>query len=263
MKVFLEYLSYVLVFSGCFAISFFGVQGEPYQMVMSQTTPSGQLAIVIDDFGYGATGTEQMLALGIPITVAILPFSEYAEQEGQIAIETGNQVLVHMPMESLSGDPSWVGAEGIFRTMTTERIIEQTEKAFAILPMAVGINNHMGSAIMEDERTLSAVFSVMQEKGDIFFLDSVTTANSKGEELAKAYGVPFIKRDVFLDSTQDVEIVKANLQKAGDIALEHGFAVAIGHVGSEGGAVTAQAIAEMIPILQNQGIEFVFLSSLV
>ncbi|MFI3174537.1 MAG: divergent polysaccharide deacetylase family protein [Bacillota bacterium] len=263
MKLFLENFGYACLFLFCLAVTFFGIQTEPYKMAMSQNATSAKIAIVIDDFGYGASGTEQMFSLSIPLSVAILPFSEFAEKEGVLAVEHGKEVLVHMPMEALTGDPSWVGSEGIFRTMTTEKIIEQTKKAFEILPMAVGLNNHMGSAIMEDERSLSAVFSYMQEKGDVFFLDSVTTAKSQGERLAKVYDVPFIKRDVFLDGTKDVETIKNNLQKAGEVALEHGFAVAIGHVGIEGGEATATALAEMIPILQNQGIEFVFLSGLV
>ncbi len=263
MKCVLEYFSYVLVFLCCFIFSFLGVQNEPHTMAMTEGVKSGKLAIVIDDFGYGAEGTLDMLSLDIPLSVAIMPFSEKAVEEADLAVEKGKEVIVHMPMESLSGNPSWVSPEGIFRTMTTEKIVEQTEKAFAILPMAVGLNNHMGSAIMEDERTLSAVLSVMQAKGNVFFLDSVTTAKSRGEELAQLYGVPFIKRDVFLDSTKDINTIKANIEKAGKVALEYGSAVAIGHVGVEGGDATVVALKEMIPILQNSGVEFVFLSSLV
>ncbi len=42
----------------------------------------------------------------------------------------------------------------------------------------------------------------------MYFLDSLTTAKSVGEEVAKEVGVPYIKRDVFLDSTQDIKTVE-------------------------------------------------------
>ena len=34
-----------------------------------------RLAILIDDFGYCGAGTEEMLALSIPFTAAVMPFS--------------------------------------------------------------------------------------------------------------------------------------------------------------------------------------------
>ena len=37
------------------------------------------LAVIIDDFGYNGEGTEEMLDLDIPLTAAIMPFSEKAE----------------------------------------------------------------------------------------------------------------------------------------------------------------------------------------
>ncbi len=75
-------------------------------------------------------------------------------------------------------------------------------------------------------------------------------------------GVCILGRDVFLDSTKDVEQVKANLRKAAEIAGKNGSAVAIGHVGPEGGKTTAEAIAALIPELEDAGIEFVTVGEL-
>ena len=72
----------------------------------------------------------------------------------------------------------------------------------------------------------------------------------------------FLARDIFLDSTDDVNVVKANLRKAAEVALEKGYALAIGHVGPEGGMVTVQAIRELIPELEAAGVTFVTVSQL-
>lgn len=221
----------------------------------------GELAILIDDFGYCGEGTEEMLALPIPFTAAVMPFSKCTEADAEAVRQAGKEIFIHMPMESLTGKKEWVGEKGIFRDMTDEAIRERTREAFSILPDAAGLNNHMGSAIMEDERSLSAVMDIVKEE-NAMFVDSMTTAKSVGRSVAAKKGVPFFGRDVFLDSTDDVEVVKANLRKAAEIALEKGYALAIGHVGPEGGMVTVRAIQELIPELEQAGITFVTVSEL-
>ena len=221
----------------------------------------GELAILIDDFGYCGEGTEEMLALPIPFTAAIMPFSSCTAEDAEAVRRAGKEIFIHMPMESLTGKREWVGEKGIFRDMSDAEIRARVEEAFVILPDAVGLNNHMGSAIMEDKRSLSAVMDVLREK-KVLFVDSVTTANSLGKRIATEKGVFFQARDVFLDSTDDVEVVKANLRKAATVALEKGSALAIGHVGPEGGKITAQAIRELIPELEQAGIVFVTVNDL-
>ena len=94
------------------------------------------------------------------------------------------------------------------------------------------------------------------------FVDSMTTAKSLGKAVAAEKGVALLERDVFLDSTDSVAVVKDNLRKAGEVALEKGAAIAIGHVGPEGGKITAQAIKEAAPELERAGITFVTVSEL-
>lgn len=105
------------------------------------------------------------------------------------------------------------------------------------------------------------VMELLKER-NLLFVDSLTTAKSLGKTIAAEKGVRFLGRDVFLDSTDSLEQVKSNLRKAAETALEKGEALAIGHVGPEGGKVTAQAIQELIPELEQAGIVFVTVSEL-
>ena len=220
-----------------------------------------RLAILIDDFGYCGAGTEEMLALSIPFTAAVMPFSSCTAEDAERVRQAGKEIFIHMPMESLTGKREWVGEKGIFRDLEDAAIRERVEEAFSVLPDAAGMNNHMGSAIMEDARSLSAVMEVLKEKG-VPFVDSMTTAKSLGKAVAAEKGVALLERDVFLDSTDSVAVVKDNLRKAGEVALEKGDAIAIGHVGPEGGKITAQAIKEVAPELERAGITFVTVSEL-
>ena len=54
---------------------------EDIQNVFEEKNPKAYLAIIIDDFGYGGEGTDEMLALDADITAAVMPFSEKSAQE--------------------------------------------------------------------------------------------------------------------------------------------------------------------------------------
>lgn len=89
----------------------------------------GYLAIVIDDFGYCGDGTKEMLSLSIPFTAAVMPFSECTKQDVENVQKAGKEMMIHMPMESLTGKKSWVGDKGVFKTMTEEEIKERVLEA--------------------------------------------------------------------------------------------------------------------------------------
>lgn len=253
-------LYYLAVFGLCFLGGRTAAQLQERDLSVSGEK-KGELAILIDDFGYCGEGTEEMLALPIPFTAAVMPFSSCSEADAEAVRQAGKEIFIHMPMESLTGKKEWVGEKGIFRSMSDEEIRQRTKEAFSILPDAVGLNNHMGSAIMEDRRSLSAVLDVIKEKNGIF-VDSMTTPKSLGKITAQEKDVLFLERDVFLDSTDSVEQVRKNIRQAAQVALEKGEAVAIGHVGPEGGKITAQAIRELIPELEAAGIVFVSVGQL-
>lgn len=255
-----KYPLYAVLFLCCFL----GGRMTAYWKAESRVSvlPSASLAVVIDDFGYGGEGEEEMLALPIALTAAIMPFSDSTEKDAQKVREAKKEILIHLPMESTTGKKEWVGEKGIFCHMEEDAIRDCVAKAYEILPDAVGVNNHMGSAVMEQHMVLQPVLEEVQKNNGIF-LDSLTTAESIGKETAEKTGVTYLERDVFLDSTEDVEQVKQNIRQAAEIAKSRGYAVAIGHVGPEGGCVTAQALAEMIPVLEKEGIRFVYLTDLV
>lgn len=234
---------------------------EDIQNVFEEKNPKAYLAIIIDDFGYGGEGTDEMLALDADITAAVMPFSEKSAQEVEKIKNSGKEMIVHMPMESLAGKKSWVGDKGVFTNMTDDEIHKAVEEALEIVDGAVGLNNHMGSAIMENERCLKAVLDIIKEK-NLIFIDSATTPKSLGKKLSEEKGVCFLKRDVFLDSTDDINVVRERLRQAENAALKNGTAVAIGHVGPEGGKITAKAIGELKSKLEEKGIELVTVSEM-
>lgn len=230
-------------------------------IVSTSSKTNAYIAIIIDDFGYNGDGTEEMLALDIPFTAAVMPFLETSAEEAEKVHNAGKDIIVHMAMDSHTGKKSWLGQKYLTTSLSDQEVTNMITEALNQLKWAVGINNHMGSAITEDSRIMKDILTFTLQK-DLIFIDSMTTADSVTKKIAQEVGATAFYRDVFLDSTDDQSKVENNLIQLGEKALKNGYSIGIGHVGPEGGKITAAAIKKISPQLQQKGIEFVTISQL-
>ncbi|HZH58106.1 MAG TPA: divergent polysaccharide deacetylase family protein [Metabacillus sp.] len=203
------------------------------------------VAIVIDDFGNDMKGTEEILSLPIPLTVAVMPFLPTTKKDAELAHKKGHEVILHLPMEPLHGKKSWLGPGAITSNLSTKEVRERVIKAIEDVPYAVGMNNHMGSKITSDPRIMRIILEVCQEKG-LYYLDSKTTGKSVVGKLANELGVPYLENELFIDEqyTTSHILKQANLllkriEKDTDI-------IAIGHVGIAG-EKTASVLKQYVP----------------
>ena len=229
--------------------------------IQGEKPAGGRLAIVIDDFGQGRDGVRQMLALDCPLTLAVLPHGTFTREDAEEGHRRGFEVIVHIPMEPVHGKASWLGDQPILCSQQDTEIRFNTASALDAVPFAVGANIHMGSRASADERVMRCVLGEVSARG-LFFLDSRTGTTSVVPQVAQELGVPLLSRNVFLDGQRPQAEVEKQLRLAGKLALEYGSAIAIGHVGIEGGKPTAQAIANLLPEFEAQGVQLVYLSEL-
>lgn len=218
--------------------------------------------LIIDDFGNNMKGTKQVLELPIPLTGAVIPGMPSAVDEAKALTQAGKEVILHVPLEPITGKASWLGPLGITAGMRRDQVLSILDKAYLDIPQAVGMNNHMGSKAMKDEVIVSSLMAFAKDKG-FYFVDSGTTDTKLSERLSREYDVSFFKRRVFLDNEPSKEQVKAKLRELTELAKNHGVAIGIGHVGTYKGEPTAAAIKEMIPYMQDEGITFVTISQLI
>ncbi len=216
-----------------------------------------KLALIVDDCGQWI-GTERgFIALSIPLTLSVLPDVHYTSTVANEAAGAGKGVMLHLPMETLSGlNP---GPGKVTTEMTDSQIAQQVEADLAQVPLAAGVNNHEGSKASADERVMDDVVGVLAKHGNLFFIDSRTNTASVGERVAESRGVPTAARDVFLDNQASVDYTVAQLKEAAAIARRTGSAIAIGHPRP----TTLAAVRDMIPELQASGIQFVLARDLV
>ncbi|MDF2721374.1 MAG: protein of unknown function YibQ [Paenibacillus sp.] len=245
-------LAVLLTLSPAVRVAAKGAEKEP---------PSAKrVAIVIDDFGNDMSGTPEMMAAPIKLTVAIMPFLQSTKRDAEWAHRLGHDVIVHLPMEPLRGRKAWLGPGAIMTDLTDDEIRSRVEAAIDEVPYAVGINNHMGSKATADERVMRIVLEVCKKRG-LFFLDSKTNYRSVVGKIGAELGVPVIKNELFLDDVASSAQILRQLQLAQKYANEHETCVAIGHVGISG-KKTAAVIHNSAPGM-TKDIQFVRLSELV
>lgn len=189
-------------------------------------TDKARLVLVIDDVGLDVDAAQRVLALPVPVTVAILPYAEAATPLAALARQAGHDVLLHMPMEPIGlADP---GPNALRIGLSDVDLQARMRWAMAQVPGAIGLNNHMGSRFTADPRALRVALSAISYENPVF-LDSLTTANSRGGAVAAGLGLRTLARDIFLDHDLNHAAIQARLEEAAQRARDNGYAVMIGH----------------------------------
>jgi hypothetical protein len=187
---------------------------------------AGKLSIVIDDFGYRPQQENQVLALPNAISVAVLPNAPHAREMATKAHNGGHEVLIHLPMAPLSKQP--LEKDTLRPDMSSDEIDRIVREAVGKVPYAVGLNNHMGSAMTSSLFGMQKVMQTLSHY-NFYFLDSMTIGNSQSMRAAVGTNVKVIKRRVFLDDTQNEADIRVQFNRAIQLARKNGSAIAIGH----------------------------------
>lgn len=222
------------------------------------STDKPLIAVVVDDMGINRKRTLDIISLQAPLTSSFLTYGQTLDKFAAGAEAAGHEIMIHAPMEPK------VKANLAPDTLMTDMTEEQIEGRFAEMLAKFnditvsGINNHMGSKFTEDKERLGYVMNILKQRG-MFFLDSKTTASSKGKELAVADGVDYAARDVFLDNENDYAYIMKQLEKTEKIARKKGFAVAICHPKSQ----TYLALKDWLNTLPDKGVKLVHVSEII
>jgi polysaccharide deacetylase 2 family uncharacterized protein YibQ len=142
--------------------------------------------------------------------------------------------------------------------MDEQGLLRQLSKDIQAVPHITGVSNHMGSRLMEDPEKIKIVFSELKRRG-LFFLDSRTTPQTAGLQVAQSIGLKATERSVFIDNSSTEEDIKGQLEQLIQISLSRGKAIGIGHPHPS----TIRSIKEMIPEMKKKGIEIVPLSAVI
>ncbi|MEM6794077.1 MAG: divergent polysaccharide deacetylase family protein [Acidobacteriota bacterium] len=214
-----------------------------------------RVALVIDDLGRSLQDVETLGSLGIPVTYAVLPFEAKTREVVARLRERGEEILCHLPMEAAGRANPGPGALRL--SMSDGELRRATLEALGEVPGAIGVNNHMGSAVVADSRAMAAVLGLLKDQG-LAFLDSRTTAETLGYSMARHMGVRAAERQVFLDTHRDRAFIAGQFQALLDAAEKRGGAIGIAHPYDE----TLEILVAEVPKARAAGFEFIPASSL-
>lgn len=214
-----------------------------------------KIAILIDDIGHDLKPLDELLRLDAPIAFSVLPFCSHSIRAASKIHKAGGEVLLHLPMEPLEYPERDPGKGALLISMSEGEIRSQLAEDLRAIPFVRGVNNHMGSRFMQDRRKLKVLFGELRER-DLFFIDSLTTADSKAAGVADETGVQFAFREVFIDHALDREMVFSNMKDLLKKKGEGRSLLVIGHPYPE----TIRALKTFLPRLRSAGVEVISLS---
>jgi len=226
------------------------VAAEPAKQALPPT-----IAIIIDDMGHSLHEGKRLANLDQPLTLAFLPYRRHTDTLARLAYRKNKEIMLHAPMANTRS--FGLGPGGLTPDMDELSMAMTLRRALRSIPHVQGVNNHMGSLLTQQ---LQPMDWVMKElfRYPVYFVDSRTIAASVAGDVAAAYRIPTLNRDVFLDHEQTEEFVDRQFKLLIQRARENGSAIGIGHPHK----VTVDYLEKHLPELDAQGIAIATVSGL-
>lgn len=227
----------------------------PGLLLSASALAAPRIAIIIDDLGYSRQHGQAIVDLPAPVTCAVIPFSPHARRLAERASLAGKEVLVHMPMAAQRHQILDQG--GLRDGMDEPQLLDAVRQALSQIPQARGLNNHMGSALTEQQQPMGWLMTELKAH-QLFFVDSRTSSHSVAQQVARQVGLSHAGRDVFLDNERNLVSINEQFNRLIRLARQRGQAIAIGHPYPE----TVHYLQQVLPLMQDAGIEVVPVSTL-
>jgi len=152
-----------------------------------------------------------------------------------------------------------LGKGGLRQDMTQAEFNASVQASLQAVPYIAGINNHMGSLLTQQARYMQWLMGDLAARPKLYFIDSMTSANSRALATAQEFGVAAAARDVFLDNDLDDDALQQQWQRFLKRARDKGSAIAIAHPHVQTVAFLRTALAQ----LAAQGVQLVNVSELI
>ena len=209
--------------------------------------PPPTIAIIIDDMGHDLEEGRRLVQMEQPLTLSFLPYRPYTSQLAILAHRHHKEIMLHAPMANTRNFS--LGPGGLTPGMDERTLTITLRRALQSIPYVRGVNNHMGSLLTQQLQPMDWVMREL-DRYPLFFVDSRTIASSVAADVARAYRIPTLTRDIFLDHEQTEAFIDHQFRELIRRARKHGTAIAIGHPHK----VTVDYLEKHLPELDAQGI---------
>jgi len=217
------------------------------------------IALIIDDLGNQREQGMRAVSLPGPVACAFLPYGPFTKALASQAHAYRKEIMLHLPMQALDHGHKPVEKGTLTLDMTEQQFMGALALGIAAVPHVSGLNNHKGSLLTQHPGNMAWLMQAINQRGDLFFIDSRTTKATVARQLAVEYGVPSSSRNVFLDNNPEPEAVRAQFRKLVLIAKREGTALGIGHPFPG----TLGVLTEELENLHRQGVQLLPVSRLI
>lgn len=233
---------------------------EPFNPA-TQSIPSdgeGHIAIIIEGAGLSSAETQRAIE-DLPPAIA-LAFSPYATELPQwIASAKAKQheVLVLLPMEPVTYPKDDPGPKSLLTRQSAEENARNLENVLSAAKGAEGVINFMGSRFLNDENSLSPIFSAIKGRGG-FFVETPVTLKTDAETVANQNGLSYIQADVRIDEKATDAAIRQQLVELEKIARQRGYAVGV----AQSLPLTFNVLKSWMESTESHGIKIVSLADI-
>ena len=238
MKVFVlngRKAAYTLFGVFCFCVLVYvGFLPEVESVVASaDITQTTYVAIVVEGFGSGFSGTKEFLYMSTPYIGVVSPDKPYANEEIRFLAEGQRDVFIHV------GD--------------------ELKKDFNNIN---GISIHGSSEFMQDERVALELMTFAKDN-NLIVIDTNPKNKQTIKEISEDLGVIYFEKDIALDNEKDISKIEKKLKKAANLSDKNGYAIVVADLSKNTGKSVAQAIKNISGIFEERNIKFVTITELV
>jgi polysaccharide deacetylase 2 family uncharacterized protein YibQ len=226
-------------------------------------TEPARLLLVVDAFGPAENDSlaRQFLALGVPLTGAVLPRVKGTRDWAGRLAKAGHDVIVQLPMEPMNYPQRDPGPGAVLVDMPAGQIQREVKKNLGDVPGAVGATSYMGQMALADEAAMGAVMLELK-RAKVFYLDARPIPTSVAADRAAREGVLCFRIDSVLEAPgrYDAQVKGMNrlLDDAIDLARRRGYAIVLAHPDR----ATLDVLKRAVPKLKRSGVRFLPVSTL-
>lgn len=188
-----------------------------------------KVALIFDDLGESLNDLKEINSLNVPVTISILPGLKLSKNIAHLSSRCGFSVLTHLPLEPKNAKKFETNKyRFISSSLTKSERTALLRYYLNYIRVAIGVNNHMGSAATEEPELMREILRAVKSKG-LVFIDSRTSKASIVCKVAKEVGVPCAYNEGFFDSLSDVRLMEDRLKDLLNHAKQKGKIIIIAH----------------------------------
>ena len=220
--------------------------------------PGPRIAIIVGGLGISQSGTFAALnALPPEVTLGFSPAGNSLQRWMRDARRKGHELLLQVPLEPVGYPNVDPGENTVTVAEAAAGKFDALYASLGAISNYVGIMNYMGGRFTGDPAAMEGLLAELGRRG-LMYVDDASSQRSIAKDTAQLEHVPAAVANLTLDSVQDPNEIRAQLDLLERMARADGHAIGIASAFD----TSISTIAKWIVAARGRGIDIVPISNL-